>query len=198
MMQEIPIRVYEYDSYAERRAALLEILIKRDGLGCQYPGCTNPLDFDADPEGLDGVTFDHWMPQSWCIKQGWSESKTWDASNLRLMHKKCNAKKGDLVPNADGTLPERESKRKFRYSRDKKAQRPEVCEACNAGRNLDEGQWCNACGSGPQPLRTPKWRQMSNDECDHDLFFCAGCTIWNPSLRRSALDALITGGDGYE
>ena len=181
-----------------QRERTIAFLRARDGDTCQYPGCKEVLDFtildDNDPFC---VTIDHWMPKWWCMQNGWSYEQMWDMTNLRLMTKHCNARKGDLIPNEDGTLPEKASKRKFRYRRDKRAQRPEICTACNAGRNLDQDEWCNACGSGPQPLRAPKWRQMSPKDCDHDAFFCSNCFLF-PEIRRSALDTLITGGDAYE
>jgi hypothetical protein len=30
------------------------------------------------------------------------------------------------------------------------------------------------------------------------LFYCVACTVYFPEKRRSALDALLTGGEGYE
>lgn len=180
----------------KQRAELVSQLIERDGTTCQYPGCGNELDFTIE-EGPFRVTIDHWMPKWFGIENDWTRDEIWDLSNLKLMERKCNAKKGDLIPNEDGTLPEKPARRKFRYRRDKRAQRPEVCTACNSGRNLDEDEWCNACGSGPQPARYPKWRQMKPSECDHDLFFCWACHL-EPNMRRSALDTLISGGEGYE
>lgn len=177
------------------RAELVAALITRDGMVCQYPDCEDELDLEAT--GSKEVTIDHTEPQAWCRENGWTEDQIWDLTNLTLMHKRCNAKKSDLRYLPDGTLPQTKRSR-FRYRRDKRAQRPEICTSCNAGRNLQQDEYCNACGSGPQPARYPKWRQMRVSECDHDLFFCVACTIWSPEIRRSALDALITGGNGYE
>lgn len=177
------------------RTHLVERLRARDGDLCQFPGEQHPLDFNGT--GPAEVTIDHWFPQCFGKQNGWLMDEIWDLSNLRLLCKKHNAKKGDRVPNEDGTLPPKPA-RTFRYRRQKRAQRADVCTACNAGRNLGEDEWCNACGSGPQPARYPKWRQMRPKDCDHDLFFCVGCTIWEPHIRRSAIDALVTGGHGYE
>jgi 5-methylcytosine-specific restriction endonuclease McrA len=187
------------------REVLVARLRERDGDLCQYADCGLPLDFDTDfqalrqgdPKRRQEPTIDHWMPQYWCKAEGWTPEEIWDLSNLRLMHKKCNAAKGDRIPNEDGTLPARKVKT-FRYRRDKRAQRAEICTACNAGRNLGPDEWCNACGSGPNPGRYPKWRQMSVKECDHDLFYCVSCTIWFPEIRRSVIDSILTGGEGYE
>lgn len=178
------------------RQEMIDALVARDGLKCQFPDCGKKMDLSV-VDGPFEVTIDHWMPQVFGRENGWSFEEIWDLSNLKLMHKQCNAKKGDRVPNEDGTLPER-AVRKFRYRRDKRSQRPELCTACNAGRNLAFDEWCNACGSGPNPGRYPKWRQMSVRDCDHDLFYCVSCTIWFPEQRRSVLDSLLTGGEGYE
>lgn len=177
------------------RQELMAQVIERDGLDCAHPSCGQPVDLSAT--GRMQPTIDHWISQSKAYAAGWTYIEVWDLSNLRLMHRKCNAAKGDLTPNEDGTLPAKHAKT-FRYRRDKRAERPEVCTSCNAGRNLSEDEMCNACGSGPQPERFPKWRQMAVKECDHDLFFCVACTVWSPEIRRSALDALLTGGEGYE
>lgn len=178
------------------RAEIYAALTARDGTTCQYPGCGNELDFSVT-DGPKEVTIDHWIPQSWGFENDWTYDQVWAFSNLKLMEKKCNAKKGDLLPNADGTIPEKVT-RTFKYRREARGQRPEVCTACNSGRNLEDGEWCNACGSGPMPARYPKWRQMSPKDCDHDAFYCVACTIYFPEKRRSALDTLLTGGDAYQ
>lgn len=178
------------------RAELISALVARDGSTCQYPGCGNELDFTIT-EGPREPTIDHHIPQWYGKANGWTMDEIWDLDNLRLFEKRCNAKKGDLIPNEDGTLPEKPTKT-FRYRRQKRAQRPEICEYCQVGRLLGPDEWCNACGCGPNPGRYPKWRQMSPKECDHDLFYCVSCTVWFPEQRRSVLDALLTGGEGYE
>ena len=181
------------------RADLIAALIKRDGTTCQYPGCDRELDFTiTDDDNPMFVTIDHWMPKHYGLAQGWTWEKIWDLKNLKLMEKKCNAKKGDLIPFEDGTLPARPAKT-FRSRRQKRVNRPEICEACNAGRSLGEGEWCNACGTGgATEWWKQKWRQEKVKDCDHDLFYCVSCTIWFPEQRRSALDSLLTGGEGYE
>lgn len=177
------------------RAELVAALIERDGLICQYPGEEHPMDMDG--VGQNELTLDHHIPQWYCKANGWTMDETWALDNLRIFCKKHNAKKGDRVPNADGTLPPKPQST-FRYRRQKRAQRPEVCDSCMAGRNLGPDEWCNACGCGANPGRFPKWRQMVVRECDHDLFYCVACTVWFPEYRRSALDSLINGGNGYE
>lgn len=186
----------ETQSHKVPRAELVAALRVRDGDVCAFPGCTERLDFSIK-DGPREVTLDHWYPQYAGKADGWSMDEIWHLDNLRLMSKKCNARKGDRIPNEDGTLPEKATKT-FRYRRDKRASRPEACESCMAGRLLGPDEWCNACGSGPNPGRYPKWRQMPVRDCDHDLFYCVACTVWFPDYRRSAIDALMTGGNGYE
>lgn len=200
-----PADIAYTENQVAARSLLVDDLRVRDGDNCQYPGCGRTLDFktnfidmeQGDNRRSQEPTIDHWIPQWKGKVDGWTREEIWDIDNLKLMHKKCNAKKGDLIPNEDGTLPARPQST-FRYRRQKRAQRSEICTDCNAGRNLSEDEWCNACGCGANPGRFPKWRQMRVKECDHDLFYCVACTIWFPEYRRSALDALLTGGEGYE
>lgn len=177
------------------RDEILLALMYRDGTKCMYPGCDHELNFDVI-DGPQEVTIDHWIPQSKAYEMGWTFEQVWDLSNLKLMAKKCNAKKGDLMPNEDGTLPEKKV-RTFKYRRDARLQRPEVCTSCNSGRNLQEDEWCNACGSGPMPERWPRWKKMDFTDCDHDVFYCDPC-FFDRSMRRPVIDVLLTGGDGYE
>lgn len=175
------------------RPAIIESLVERDGLLCQYPGCGRILELDAT-EHLE-VTIDHWMPKSWCLDQGWTWTEIWDLDNLKLMHKQCNAKKGSRIPNEDGSLPPR-VERKFRYRRQKRAERPEICTSCNAGRNLGPDEVCASCNSGPQPERFPRWAKVNSSECDHELFWCAWCSIGVISRQPAANTALLQGESG--
>jgi hypothetical protein len=178
------------------RTDTISRLAERDGLTCQYPGCSEALDLSIT-DGPFEVTIDHWMPKSWCLANGWTYEQTWDLSNLKLMTKHCNARKGDLVPNEDGTLPEKPSKRKFRYRRQKRATRPELCSACDNGRGLGPDEVCASCSSGPQPERYPRWAKMNSNECDHELFWCAWCSI-GVIPRKSALEMIMIEGEGGE
>lgn len=175
------------------RSVLVDQLVIRDGLVCMHPDCGRPIDLDA-PEGPLQVTIDHWMPQWWCKEQGWSDAKIWALDNLFLFHKKCNAKKGGIVPNPDGTLPEK-APNTFKYRRDKRAERPEVCKSCNAGRNLGPNEVCASCNSGPLPERYPRWAKVPSSECDHELFWCYACASGLVD-RPSALSMILTGGEG--
>ena len=156
-----------------QRDEILAVLRERDGDFCMYPGCGNKLDYNAT--GKKEVTIDHWMPQSWCYENGWTTEEVWDTSNLKLMEKECNAKKGSLLPNPDGTLPPREVTQRER--RADKGSRPEVCQACNSGRDLGPSEVCGTCGSGPMPEAFPQFAKVKSTECDHQLFWCWACSI---------------------
>lgn len=155
------------------RAELLAALRERDGDKCQHPDCGSMLDFSI----LDGpleVTIDHWIPQWYGRENDWTYEEIWDLSNLKLMHKKCNAKKGDLLPNEDGTLPEK-AVRKFRYRRDKRATRAGFCEVCQNGHNLAADEICASCGGNAQAY--PRWAKVKVPDCDHELLWCWACSI---------------------
>src|SRR5687767_2553221 len=125
------------------RAEVINILRHRDGDGCFL----GKHQFGSDDE----ITFDHWMPQSWCFANGWTYEQVWDISNLRLACKPCNAKKGDLIPVDDFTVPVREPK-----ARPIRVPRPEACDTCMNGHLLLPGETCPDCGSGPQPKSAPR------------------------------------------
>lgn len=179
------------------RWELVELLRMRDGDICMHPDCGKPLDIEADAEDRMATTIDHWIPQTYGKANGWSMGQIWDLDNLKLMHKKCNAHKGDLLPNEDGTLPEKKT-RTWKNRRAKRVNRPDVCTACNAGRNLEINEFCRACGSGPQPARMPRTMQRSPKDCDHQDFICVACNVWNPELRKGATMALIAGSESSE
>lgn len=149
------------------RAELVLALIERDGDECRY--CNR--DFTQRER-----TIDHVYPQSRAFAEGWTYEQVWNLSNLALACKPCNAKKGDLLLDEDGNIPKRKE-RTFRYRRDKRAQRAEICTACNVGRDLGPDEVCAACGSGPQPERFPRWAKMPSNECDHEAFWCWACSI---------------------
>lgn len=172
------------------RQEMLDALQQRDGDTCQFPDCAGELDFSIDYTSLDSddprrklePTIDHWIPQHFGKSEGWSYEEIWDLSNLKLMHKKCNAKKGDRIPNEDGTLPER-IVRKFRYRRDKRAGRAEACVACDNGHNLFAGEICASCGCDAQ--RFPRSAKVRFNECDHEILWCWSCSI-TPEMRQPA------------
>jgi len=172
------------DIAAERRTRteLIDALRARDGDTCQFPGDGHTLDFNAK-EGSTEVTIDHWFPQHAGKAEGWTYEQIWDLDNLKLMCKKHNAKKGDRIPNDDGTLPER-AVRKFRYRRDKRAGRPDLCMECNNGHDLLIGEYCASCGCDAQ--RFPRSAKVRFDECDHELAWCWVCSI-TPEMRPSSV-----------
>lgn len=155
------------------RRDLVDALRLRDGVMCQHPDCSGELDFDV-VEGPLEVTIDHWIPQYWCREQGWEYEAIWALDNLKLMHKKCNAKKGDLIPNEDGTLPAKKVST-FRHRRQKRAGRPELCTECNNGHDLGPDEICANCGCNAQ--RFPRWAKVKTQECDHELLWCIWCSI---------------------
>lgn len=183
------------------RATLVDQLVARDGLVCKHPDCGRPLDLSIvqTPEGKDNplqVTIDHREPQVWCRENGWTEEQIWDLSNLDLMHKKCNADKGSRRYIADGVLEPKPVNR-FRYRRQKRAERPEICTSCNAGRDLGPNEVCASCNSGPMPQRYPRWAKVPSKECDHELFWCWACASGIVD-RMGATEMILLGGEGGE
>jgi len=176
------------------RGERIAVMRARDGDNCMHPDCGKLLDFDIK-QGPWEVTEDHHYPQSKAYEAGWTYEQVWDLNNLRLFHKKCNAAKGNLIPNEDGTLPAK-SVRTFRYRRDTRAQRPEICTACTAGRDLGPDEICAACGSGPQPLRWPRWAKVASKDCLHDgTFWCWACGSGVVPMRP-AIETILLGGEG--
>jgi len=175
------------------RAELVAQLRARDGDRCMHPDCGTVLDFDV-AEGPLEVTLDHWMPQHFGKSNGWTMGEIWALSNLKLMHKKCNAKKGDLIPNEDGTLPPK-PKSTFRFRRQKRAGRPELCTECDNGHNLAADEVCANCGCNAQ--RFPRWAKVKAPECDHELFWCWACSI-GVIQRPSSIGIAMRQGDSDE
>lgn len=170
------------------RGTIIELLLERDGDRCQYPSCDRPF---ADAPFEDGLyaTIDHWMPQWFCKEQGWTFEEMWDLDNLKLMHRVCNAKKGDLIPNDDGTLPDKVPSARVLRAR-AKAARPALCDTCINGRLLLPSETCPDCGSEAQPKTAPRTLQVKPKECDHDKTHCWMCFIGHVP-RVSALDSMI-------
>jgi 5-methylcytosine-specific restriction endonuclease McrA len=169
------------------RAELVLALIDRDGDECVY--CHR--DFSVRER-----TIDHVYPQRRGKEDGWSYEQIWSLDNLVLACKPCNAKKGDQLLLEDGTIPVRKE-RTFRYRRDKRAERAEICTSCNAGRDLGPDEVCASCNSGPMPERFPRWAKMSAADCDHEAFWCWSCSI-GITPRVGATAMLLIGGEGEE
>ena len=156
----------------------IDALVAIYGLKCFFPGCDKPLTREE-------VTFDHWwVPQS--------QGGTWEIDNLRLMHKRCNAIKGDRIPNADGTLPPLKREVSLANRRAvRRVVRPEVCETCNSGRDLGPEDICDVCGSLPQPYNFPRWAQMRPKECPHSgPWHCWMCTLGFIEREAAIIDVL--------
>jgi hypothetical protein len=177
------------------RSELVALLVERDGLICQYPGDEHELDLSV-VEGPREPTIDHWFPQWYGKENGWTSEQVWGLANLKLMCKAHNAKKGDRIPNEDGTLPVRVT-RTFKFRRQKRAERAEICTTCDAGRKLGPSEVCASCSSGPMPERFPRWAKARSSECDHELFWCAWCSI-GIIPRVPAVDAAVAQGESGE
>lgn len=175
------------------REVQVAALVARDGTTCQFPDCRLELDFDIKNSPIE-VTIDHWIPQHYGKANDWTYEEIWDTSNLKLMHKKCNAKKGDRIPNEDGTLPEK-AVRTFRYRRQKRAGRPELCLECDNGHGLFVGEVCASCGCDAQ--RFPRSAKVRFNECDHEIAWCWVCSI-TPDMRPSSLGTAMRQADSYE
>lgn len=161
------------------REEVITLLEHRDGEGCflgKHPFGPN-----------DEKTFDHWMPQSWCFANGWTFEQVWDIANLRLACKPCNARKGDLIPVDDSTVPMRAPK-----ERPVRTARPDLCETCMSGHLLLPGETCENCGSIPQPLSAPRSLTVSPKECDHAVFNCWKCFL-GYEVRRPAFVTALDG-----
>ena len=169
------------------RSELVLALIERDGDECSY--CHR--DFKKRER-----TIDHVHPQSRAFADGWTYEKVWNLSNLVLACKPCNAKKGDQLLDENGEIPKRKE-RTFRYRRDKRAQRAEICTSCNVGRNLGPDEVCASCGSGPMPERFPRWAKMSAIECDHEAFWCWSCSI-GITPRIGSTEMIMIGNQSQE
>lgn len=169
-----------------RRTETIAALRARDGDMCAYPGANHTLDFD-EIDGPSMVTIDHWIPVWYGRSIGRPEDEIQSLNNLRLMCKRHNARKGERIPNDDGTLPERPQK-KFRYRRDKRAQRPEMCTQCFNGSNLAVDEICAACGSTGKSM--PMWAKVRYQDCDHALLWCWVCSI-TPDMRPAAVDTAV-------
>lgn len=134
-------------------------LKQRDGFKCQIYFCKKPYYFD-DKDYL--ATVDHVIPRS----AGGTDA----LSNLVIAHRVCNNRKGSRLYRPDGTL-------EFRHKRIKKKHR-EPCDICNEGRNLGKNDICSVCGSGPKPVKYPRYMQQNIKECAHDATsFCWLCML---------------------
>jgi hypothetical protein len=164
------------------RQEIIDILAERDGYECIIK-CGKPFT-DTDKPSLD-----HWRPVSWAKANGWTIEQINDISNLRLAHRSCNSRKGNMLPLDDYTLPPLPPKKEPGV----KVVRPEICDTCYSGRLLFPGEVCYDCGSEAQPKAAPKATQKTPKECTHSGFdHCWMCYL-DFVPRSSALTNLITG-----
>lgn len=165
------------------RQEQIDILTERDGYVCMFPGCEEPL----AESGKHMVTIDHIFPQMLAKADGWTYDQINDISNLQLMGKTCNARKGHLLPDASGNFAVKPVEVKIA-----KTERPAVCETCYAGRILLPGEECFDCGGGPQPAVAPASLQKKPKDCDHSDYHCWMCFL-DFIPRKRALDRLLDG-----
>ncbi len=165
---------------AELRAWRIKAIVERDGPLCFHPDCLKPFVEEDD------ITFDHWVPQS--------KGGDWSLENLRIMHKRCNAIKSDIMPNPDGTLPARNRPlNAFDRKMARKAIKVDVCTACKSGRALGPEEFCEVCGSTAMPFSHPAWAKMKPQDCEHaGIWWCWACMsgiIEREPAIMSVLDA---------
>ena len=141
----------------------VEAVKLRDGMSCAI--CNKKFKSNSE------VTLDHWMPRS--------AGGTDEISNLRLAHKKCNAWKGDRVPNEDGTIPPRPKKISIQSrKRINKDILDKICTDCHDGRLLSKGENCQFCGISAGPEDWPHWAKRPSGRCDHTPpEWCWACSI---------------------
>lgn len=154
---------------------LVDYLINRDGLYCQYPECKGPNDF----KNYDSISIDHWVPKC--------RGGTDHSDNLKLMHIKCNGLKGDRLVLSDGTLEPKPVKEKK-----EKPDRKKPCEKCWEGRNLGEHDVCDTCGMTAMPQPWPRYKQKTPSECDHNDYFCWSCLLGFNERKQVSDDIGIT------
>lgn len=179
------------DTRSPTREERVVFLRERDGDFCMHPDCDKTLDFTINPNkdpGPFAVTIDHWMPQ---VHGGGHEYE-----NLKLMHRRCNQLKGDMIPHEDGTLPARTPKT-FRRRVEKRADRPDLCTTCKSGRLLGYQETCEDCGSGPQPSAAPTLYQLRPKECPHSgPWHCWMCFLG--MIQREPAFSNVLDGDYYD
>jgi hypothetical protein len=170
--------VKDVSAKAPTREQRVADLIERDGDFCMHPDCKKKFIIG------DEITIDHWYPLA--------HGGTWAMKNLKLMHRKCNQLKGDMIPRPDGTLPQR-PKSTFQRRAEKRSGRQEVCDTCMSGRLLGFQEECPDCGSGPQPEAAPALYQLRPKECPHaGPWHCWMCWI-GMTPREPAMKNVLDG-----
>lgn len=145
-----------FDPRLNTRAELVEHIALRDGFNCYL--CPRP--FTAE----DRPTIDHYFPLA--------KGGTWELSNLKLAHRRCNQDKADRVFLDDGTLETKPRRESYRDRQENKRQILDAfCELCNNGRFLDTDEECPECFRGA--MRWPWQYKLAPNECPHSgKFWC--------------------------
>lgn len=177
------------------RRERIDILRERDGILCFHPDCRKPFKYlTADIEITESnltlfedITFDHWQPRS--------QGGTWEIDNLRLMHKRCNALKGDIVPNADGSITPIHRQTAADRRNAAKSRRVEVCQKCQSGRNLGPDEFCDVCGAVPMPFKHPQWAKLNPNDCEHKGIWWCWCCMSGVIIREPAIISVLGGED---
>lgn len=166
-----------FDPRLNTRAELVEHIALRDGFACYL--CPRP--FTAE----DRPTIDHYHPLA--------KGGTWELSNLKLAHRKCNQEKADRVFLDDGTL---ETKQKRISYRDRQASKQSIldafCEECNDGRLLWPDDICEICGRGA--VTFPWTTRLQPKDCSHSgPWWCWSCSIGIVDREPAFVDAFGAG-----
>lgn len=174
---------------------LTKSLRERDGDICMHPSCGLPLEFGVDENG-DSIaaermipTIDHKHPVSQCKAEGWAFEDIWALSNLQIMHKHCNAKKGNKLYLPDGTLPP--SKQRKIARAEKRASRPMLTDCCYSGRLLLPGEFCDECGREAMTHTTPVEYVCKPSDCPHSgPWSCFACYLGMVARVPAIVDVL--------
>mgnify|MGYP003347368453 FL=1 len=162
------------------RHQVIDILVSRDGPNCFL--CQKSFDNEKP-------TLDHWIPRY----RGGSHN----IENLRLMHRQCNLDKGNLMPNPDGTIPEKPRRpgiNSYAANQRKKEIIAAICPECQDGRMLRENELCTSCGQPPGPAHAPIYLKRRSPECDHSIFWCWACSIGIVERKQAIMELMV--GDG--
>jgi hypothetical protein len=142
------------------RTEILQFLADRDGPDCYL--CEKPFTL------TNRETIDHYHPLS--------KGGTWELTNLRLAHKRCNTEKGDRLF-VDGVLEERPKRESYR---DRKVNKVNIierfCELCYDGRLLKPEEICPECDR--EAVEWPWSTKLEPSRCPHaGIWWCWACTI---------------------
>lgn len=166
-----------FDPRLNTRAELVEHIALRDGFNCYL--CPRP--FTAE----DRPTIDHYFPLA--------KGGTWELSNLKLAHRRCNQDKADRVFLDDGTLETKPRRESYRDRQENKRQILDAfCEDCQGGRQLWPGETCDLCGHAAAAF--PWTTRMEPKDCSHSgPWWCFMCSIGWVEREPAFVDAFGAG-----